>query len=137
MLEITNVFNVLIVFCTIYGLFDLFVRRRERMAIIEKMGERLEPDAFNMKVGLPRLTSGFNFSALKWGCLLLGIGLGLLVGFIIQMIIYSNASQWDRVLDEAVGVAYGASVLLCGGIGLLVAFFVELKLDKEDKQERK
>ena len=30
-----------IVFAAIYGLFELFVRRKERLAIIEKIGDKL------------------------------------------------------------------------------------------------
>ena len=32
----------------IYGLFELFVRRKERLAIIEKIGERLDGSAFGL-----------------------------------------------------------------------------------------
>lgn len=37
----------------IYGLFELFVRKKERLAIIEKIGDKLEPSAFDAKIGLP------------------------------------------------------------------------------------
>lgn len=38
-----------IVFMSIYSLFELFVRRRERMAIIEKLGDKLDP-AYQLKM---------------------------------------------------------------------------------------
>ena len=106
-----------IVCAGIYGLFELFVRKRERLAIIEKNYMR-----------------NFSFSSLKAGCLLAGIGLGLLVGFIINMCMATNSyydDGWYR--HEVAGTAYGASVLLFGGIGLIIAFVIELKLGKNNK----
>ena len=111
-----------IVCAGIYGLFELFVRKRERLAIIEKIGDKLDASAFDGKLGLPNYMRNFSFSSLKAGCLLAGIGLGLLVGFIINMCMATNSyydDGWYR--HEVAGTAYGASVLLFGGIGLIVA----------------
>ena len=119
-----------IVCAGIYGLFELFVRKKERLAIIEKIGDKLEPSAFDAKIVLPRLSTNFSFSSLKAGCLLAGIGLGLLVGFIISVSLTDfNLDNWGR--RELISTVYGASVLLFGGIGLIVAFIIELKLSKE------
>lgn len=120
---------------SVYGLFELFVRRKERLAIIEKMGDKLDVSFFEGKLGLPNYMSRFSFSGLKAGCLLAGIGLGLLIGFIINTSVAFNASfyedEWYR--REMAGTAYGASVLLFGGIGLIVAFIIEMKMSKEKK----
>ena len=59
--------------------------RGNRLAIIEKIGDKLDASAFDGKLGLPHYMRNFSFSSLKAGCLLVGIGLGLLVGFIINM----------------------------------------------------
>ncbi|CAK7042276.1 MAG: hypothetical protein PARBA_01413 [Parabacteroides sp.] len=126
----------------VYGLFELFVRRKERLAIIEKIGEKLDASAFEGKLRLPKYGafSNISFSSLKAGCLLAGIGLGLLIGFIVTTSIgmSSNMSYmgdgwqgWYR--HELAGTVYGASVLLFGGIGLIVAFIVEMKLHKNEK----
>ncbi|NBH88092.1 MULTISPECIES: DUF6249 domain-containing protein [Bacteroidales] len=123
-----------IVCAGIYGLFELFVRKRERLAIIEKIGDKLDASAFDGKLGLPNYMRNFSFSSLKVGCLLAGIGLGLLVGFIINMCMATNYCYddgWYR--NEVAGTAYGASVLLFGGIGLIIAFVIELKLGKTNK----
>ena len=122
-----------IVCAGIYGLFELFVRKRERLAIIEKIGDKLDASAFDGKLGLPNYMRNFSFSSLKAGCLLAGIGLGLLVGFIINMCMATNSyydDGWYR--HEVAGTAYGASVLLFGGIGLIIAFVIELKLGKNN-----
>ncbi len=125
------------IICTgIYGLFELFVRRNERMAIIEKMGDKLDASAFEGKLGFPSYMKRFSFSSLKAGCLLTGIGLGLLIGFIINTsLAYSfsggNYNDWNHWLrSEVAGTAYGASVLFFGGLGLIIAFIIELKLSK-------
>ena len=123
-----------IVCAGIYGLFELFVRKRERLAIIEKIGDKLDASAFDGKLGLPNYMRNFSFSSLKAGCLLAGIGLGLLVGFIINMCMATNSyydDGWYR--HEVAGTAYGASVLLFGGIGLIIAFFLVLKLGNNNK----
>ena len=106
-------------------MFELFVRKKERLAIIEKIGDKLDPSAFDAKIGLPRLTTNFSFSSLKTGCLLMGIGLGILFGFFLSL---STNAYDDYEMQSAV---YGASVLLFGGLGLIIAFVLELKLSKD------
>lgn len=121
-----------IVSAGIYGLFELFARRRERLAIIEKMGDKLDVSALNARIGLPRLTTDFSFSSLKAGCLLSGIGLGLLIGFIVSIsCANNNLDSWGQ--QDMISTVYGASVLLFGGIGLIIAFVLEMKLSKEKK----
>ena len=118
-----------IVCAGIYGLFELFVRKKERLAIIEKIGDKLDPSA-DVKIGLPRLSANFSFSSLKAGCLLAGVGLGLLVGFIISVSTTNyDLTNWGE--REMVSSIYGASVLLFGGIGLIIAFLVEMKITKD------
>lgn len=121
-----------IVCACIYGLFELFVRRKERLSIIEKIGDGLKPSVFESKIGLPRFPADFSFSSLKVGCLLSGIGLGLLVSFLITVSINANKLDcWERW--DLLSSVYGASVLLFGGIGLIIAFIIEMKLSKREK----
>mgnify|MGYP007062590855 CR=1 FL=1 len=54
-----------IVCAGIYGLFELFVRKRERLAIIEKIGDKLDASAFDGKLGLPNYMRNFSFSSFK------------------------------------------------------------------------
>lgn len=122
-----------IVCAGIYGLFELFARRKERLAIIEKMGDKLDPSTLNAHIGLPRLTANFSFSSLKAGCLLSGIGLGLLVAFIISST-YTDLNFRDWGQREMISTVYGASVMLFGGIGLIIAFVIEMKLSKDKKE---
>lgn len=125
-----------IVCAAIYGLFELFVRKKERLAIIEKIGDKLDASAFDIKIGLPHLVKNFSFSSLKAGCLLAGIGLGLLLGFFISMTILRDNTLEDWWQTEIISTVFGASVLLCGGIGLIIAFIVEMRLSKDKEKEK-
>jgi len=63
MLDFIMVPTVMAIICAgIYGLFELFVRRNERMAIIEKIGDKLDASAFEGKLGLPSYTKKYSFS---------------------------------------------------------------------------
>lgn len=125
-----------IVFATVYSLFELFVRRRERLAIIEKLGDKLDPACMEGKFNL-NLLSGrrFSFGALKSGCLLIGIGLGFLVGFMICAAYIPDYLDKNTYFSThgIAGIIYGACLFIFGGIGLLVAFVTELKYSDKVK----
>ena len=111
----------------VYKLFELFVCKKERIMLIEKMDERgLLP-----QMDTPKLRG--SSSALKIGCLLAGMGLGLLLGYLICYATIPNYFTADRdwMYRETVSLIYGACVLGVGGIGLIVAFITELKLNKK------
>jgi hypothetical protein len=131
----------------IYKLFELFVRKRERLTLIEKMSDKIEVATIENQFSFPSQTSIKQFGSLKAGCLLIGIGLGLMVGFLISMFAFGNYSllsvsfipgaiDWDKVnqVKEMVGIVYGASVFIFGGIGLLVAFILEMKYTGKNKK---
>lgn len=130
--ELMIVANVAIVFGVIYKLFELFAGRRERMMLIEKLGDKLTPETF--KKGIVYRPSLFSFGGLRVGCLLLGIGVGLLVGY---GLVYATQPEYfmedpSRAVENTVSVIYGASVLLGGGLGLVISYLIERKqLDKE------
>lgn len=116
----------------IYKLFELFVCRRERLSIIEKLSDNQflsVPNSFSLpNYAQPRTAYG----TLKGGCLLLGIGLGLLVGFVICATCipdYFDKMNW--IHKQTAAVIYGSCVLIFGGLGLLTAFIIELKLGKK------
>ena len=120
----------------IYKLFELFVRKKERLMIIDKAGDKLDSSMLQSQISTPiKIFNRFSSGTLKAGCLLIGVGLGLLVGFLITNVVipeYVNGSDnWQ--VRQTVGVVYGASVLLFGGLSLLTAFLVEMKYSK--KQE--
>ncbi|MDR1918348.1 MAG: hypothetical protein LBQ65_01730, partial [Tannerellaceae bacterium] len=118
-----------------YGLFELYARRKERLHIIEKVGDKLDASTIDGKLRYSGLFPKLSFSSLKAGCLLSGIGLGLLVGLIINTSMMASGlyqgSEWGGwYRHEVAGTAYGASVLLFGGLGLIIAFVIEMKQGK-------
>lgn len=121
----------IIAFC-IYRLFELYVRRKERIMLIEKMSEGLPLPAVNPGVFLPIPSAPTRYMALKVGCLLAGLGLGLLVAFFVTMSALSSDFNLDHYSSrQLISSVYGASVLLFGGLGLIIAFLIEVKMTKD------
>lgn len=129
-----------IVCAGIYGLFELIIRKKERLLIIEKIGDKLNAPSFEGKLSLPSYNMTFpnfsimklSFNSLKIGLLLTGIGLGLIIGVILYYGIFQFMSQNTGSLREAV---FGSCVLLFGGMGLLASFLIELHLSKKKESE--
>jgi hypothetical protein len=118
----------------IYKMFELFARRKERLAMIEKIGAVVDPSTLGGLFISPANTNkNAAFGTLKIACLLLGVGLGLLVGFFIGYYYFGDyGNNYSHDKSEAIGIIYGASTLLFGGLGLLIAFLVEIKHTKEN-----
>jgi len=120
----------------IYRLFDLFVRKKERLAIIEKIGDKFDASMIENKFSFPfKFEGGGAFGTLKIGCLLLGVGLGLLVAYFISYGTLAGFTSDDYRINQIAGTIYGACVLLFGGLGLLIAFLIEMKYIKDKKAE--
>jgi len=92
-------------FAMVFGVVYLF--KKENLAMIEK--------GMNPKDKMFRPAP---FRSLKWGLLLLGAGMGLLIAFFIDL----NLPY--RV--EPVGI-YFALIAMGGGLGLIGSYFVEKK----------
>jgi len=111
----------------IYKLFELFVRKKERLTIIDKIGDKLTPDILNGKIDFSTYIPKFSSSALKFGCLFMGLGIGILVAFAVHY----NFADFVESSYQIKSAIYGSCVLLFGGLGLLIAFIVELKVSKK------
>ena len=80
---------------------------KERLALIEK---GYDPE----QVLKYKKTTGSD--PLLWGCLLAGIGLGVLIGYLLSV-----ARSWDvKILTNSLG-------LLLGGVGLIVYYIFRRK----------
>ena len=116
-------------------LFELFVCKKERLLIIEKMGDKFTPDMLEHKINFSSVGK-FSSTALKFGCLFMGLGLGLLIGYLICSTTLEGYTNLGDMRDtynmrETVSIIYAACILLFGGLGLLTAFLVELKINKD------
>ena len=121
-----------IVFYFIYMTFELFVRKQERISLMEKMGQNLTPiDSSLLQSQFSSLLPVVkkSFTSLRIGCLLTGLGLGLFTGLFITVYLKTNCdlgdNRWER--ENIYSMAYGASVLFFGGLGLLVSYLIERK----------
>ena len=114
----------------VYKIFELYARRKERMFMIEKMsfGESMATP--------PDLTKWFSplkpkCGALRFGLLLVGIGLGLGIALMMnfcmgpfpKMADYQSSRHWDSL--------YVALMMLFGGLGLLISYLIEQKNQKK------
>lgn len=111
----------------LYKFFELLICRRERREIIEKLEpasliDYLKLVPMGLRTGgelrVASENAGITTGALKVGCLLLGLGLGLLFGFMLTRVT-------EIQTYETRSIVYGGSVLFFGGFGLIVAFITE------------
>jgi hypothetical protein len=103
---------ILATFGTTFGLifYYLHTRNKQRLAMLEK---GVDPKTFYPK------PMANKYASLKWSLLLIGIAIGLFFASVI-----------DSTTDLQEGAQF-AMVLLFGGLGLLVYFFIAKKNDKD------
>lgn len=83
----------------------------EKMAMIEK----------GMTLPQKQSTKVNPASALRWGCLFVGVGLGIFVANMIASVKQDNDAL------------YPALIMFFGGAGLLVSYYIQLKIDERSK----
>ena len=116
----------------IYRLVELFARKKERMTIIEKLEGQMKHPEVTVDLNLPIFQKSNSNWALKMSLLLIGIGIGLILAFCIEFVtIESKIYQDYWQFKSALAVVYFACVAVFGGIGLLVAYFIERKEAKK------
>ena len=125
-----------IVTCGIYKLFELFVCKKERLIILEKINfDNANNQYVNNIFKRHNSPSSFSFSALKVGCLLLGLGLGLVLGVLFFSFNIETVRAFGELTSystyRVVSLIISGAVLLMGGLGLLLAFIIEYKIGKK------
>jgi|SRR5215831_1369733 len=95
-------------FALIFGL--RYFSNKERMSMIEK----------GMDPGLQRRRPSSPLASLKWGLILVGVGLGLLIAFwLTSYVLHTD--------DDQSTAMYFAMIGIFGGLGLVVSYFFEKK----------
>jgi len=132
---IAGICIVAVVTWGIYKLFELFARRKERLAIIDKLSERMNPEDVKEALDyslLPKMKST-SFGALKASLLMIGIGIGLIVSFFLQYhyldvssLSRDNWEVWNNA-NELKFILNFSGVAIFGGLGLLVAYLIEAR----------
>lgn len=131
----------------IYKWFELIILKKERMNIIQRLeGESLMEYAKRIPIGLGRgNTVGTDAvcaekihpvqpqaKGLRWGMLMLGIGLGVFMGilFAYNIDIRHFEIYSTRYMCE---LAIGAWIIIGGGLGLVLAFIIERIMYKKEE----
>ena len=130
-MNLTAIFVPGIVFFTIYKIIEVLAHRKERLVISDKL-EKLNnlndsnlPDRLNIFFSERR-----KYTSLRTGSVLLGMGLGFLVGFIIQCCCFGL--DYNYVHGQLISVIYMGSILIFGGAALLGSFVIERTMDKNN-----
>ncbi|MCK5469777.1 MAG: hypothetical protein KAI99_14755 [Cyclobacteriaceae bacterium] len=107
----------LIVFGSMFAVVYVFLttRNKERLALIEKGA-----DATLFKSGPGK--SVFGVVVLNIALLAIGIGIGVLLGSLLEM----------SGMEEE--IAMPAMIFICGGLGLLAGFFATRKFKDDNKE---
>lgn len=113
----------------IYRLFELFVRRKERMAIIEKMlSNPINSDLLTNQLNLPLFSKNNVSWPIRIGLLLIGIGVGVTIASIVDINFSYTQRTWE--MGSAIGSLYAACIATFGGIGLVIAYYIDKKNSK-------
>jgi hypothetical protein len=133
-MDFTAIFIVGFFVLGTYKLVELLVRKKERLAIIEKLFMLSEKKTISDSFRVPSLSFGNNDSsswALKIALLLIGVGLGCLLSFIFTMLI---EYRMEHISYEARALSHFSFIAIFGGTGLLIAYLIEKKQSKKDRE---
>jgi len=141
--EITGICVVGFITLGIYKILELYARRKERMAIIEKLTLLSEQKDLN----IPSISFGkqsYGSTPLRIALLLIGVGLGCLTAFIIQYTAFDSSINFDTEnwsirnrVKEITFILNFSCITIFGGLGLLIAYLIEAKHNKkQDDKER-
>jgi len=100
-------------FAMVYGIVYLFVRKKERLALIAKGADA------------SIFESSRQPSSLKWGLLFVGIGTGILLGKVLAV--------YTTLQEEP---AFFSMICLSGGISLVAFHIIERQMVKNHKNEQ-
>lgn len=134
---ITAVLIIAILTYGFYSFCELLVRRKERLAMIEKMIVNADNFGFKQLPGLPQSIKGSSKIALSIGCLFIGVGVGLVLACLIDISMYDSAAI-DNLYErrKVFDILYPALATNFGGIGLMVSYFIERKHLLKDKENK-
>ena len=131
-MDLTPIFITGIIFCALYKTIELFVRRRERIMLIEKINPETSGNIDVSKIsGLLNPASDSRFTALKWGMLAVGLGAGLVISSMIIIDTPMLRDMWQTRTS-----LIGSLTLLGGGLGLVIAFIIEMAIRKSENKSK-
>ena len=132
-MELTPVIIVPTIMYFVYKAIESLVRRKERMLMVEKLDfsnlhTLSSAEALNVMDCMPNK----RFSGLRTGLLLAGVGLGLMVAWVLVMSILPSFDTSSRYWEyqRMLSVVYLAAPACFGGIGLIISYIIEQKARK-------
>ena len=130
-MDLTPVLIFGIAFLGIYKLTELFVRRRERQMLIEKI-EKLDSASVDLLYqNFGRQNESSAYWPLRIGAALVGLGFGIFISLLaIRLYPMTDYREW-----QIFSYLQSFGLLIGAGMGLLVAFVIEFKL--KQKKENK
>jgi hypothetical protein len=125
--NLTAIFIVGFIVLGIYKLCELFVRKKERLTMIEKFSFS---DENKESIRIPSLSfdnPSTGFGPLRISLLLIGIGLGCLLAFFTRYTLFDFVDNNHWRANELEAFVTFSFITTFGGIGLLVAYLIEMK----------
>jgi multisubunit Na+/H+ antiporter MnhB subunit len=141
-MDFTAICVVGILVLGVYKLFELFVRKKERLMIVEKISLIVDEKGMDNLISLPNLVFSkrdYGSWSLRISLLLIGVGLGCIAAFVVLHNLFplnvyaSNDWLLREYMEQVQVILYFSFITIFGGIGLLIAYLIESKLKK--KQE--
>jgi hypothetical protein len=129
----------------IYKLFELFVRKSERMALIEKLSVFPCTHEAGSVINFPEISfmqTKYDSWPLRLSLLFMGVGLGCLLAFLCQFSMFDfsehgSTSEWaHRQIEHIRHIRFVLNfsfIAVFGGLGLFVAYLIERKQAGPDK----
>ncbi|PKP29932.1 MAG: hypothetical protein CVT99_15340 [Bacteroidetes bacterium HGW-Bacteroidetes-16] len=114
--DIIPVFVIAIIFGFVYAVIFLLVRKKERMALLEK---GVDATQFINPV------KDQSFMALKFGLLFIGLAIGIILGGLMKHLTVMGEEE-----------SYFSMIFLFGGIGLVVNHYME-KSERAEMEKNK
>jgi preprotein translocase subunit YajC len=105
-----DIFVPLGFFAMVFGIVYFSIKRKERRQLIEK---GIDASVLEPKRNVP--------SSLKWGMVLVGIGIGILLGKLF--------AAYTTMGDET---SMFSMICLFGGLALVIYYFIERNTEKKD-----
>ena len=102
----------------------LSIRRKNRETELRKaiIENNTDPESIKLLVKEPEKKSS-TFTMLRWGCILLGAGLGALIPYL------------NGITDNG-SLRFWLPIIAGMGCGMLIAFVIEYKLTKKNQQQK-
>ncbi|MEJ7695006.1 DUF6249 domain-containing protein [Daejeonella sp.] len=103
-------------FACVFGL--RYLKNKENMALIQN----------GMDPGLTK-QQPYPYQTLKWGLLLMGLGIGLFLAFILDHTVFNSFTdpRYSHRGNDGIAAIYFSLLGIFGGLGLFISYLIEKK----------